>query len=77
MPVGVRASAIGDDHRILGGDQQPRRFGDRAGIALRRRRAASASGCAAFASLASGCFLQIAVGDEHAPAPSGGVIAIL
>ena len=35
---GSARDAIGDQHRILRGDEQPRDFGDGAGIADRRRR---------------------------------------
>ena len=38
MPGRCPRGAIGDDDRILRVDQQSRRFGDRTGIALRRRR---------------------------------------
>ncbi len=37
MPFGVRARRAGHDHRIFRPDQQLRRLGHRAGVALRRR----------------------------------------
>ena len=58
-------AAVGDDHRILGGDQQPRRFARPRRSRPAAAPSASASECAAALRPSDRLFLQFAVGDDQ------------
>ena len=76
-PRGRASGAVGDNQRVLRVDEQPGGFGDRAGIALRRRRDREPRDAKARADLRRDrIFLQSPV-DDHQHGHHGRVIAIL